>query len=70
MVDRESEVWGTRARVTPATADRILVGSCAAIWLALRSYVSSAVKHGVSAFEALRLAMTGTPWIPPIALEG
>jgi hypothetical protein len=35
MVDRESEVWGTRARVTPATADRILVGSCAAVWLAL-----------------------------------
>jgi hypothetical protein len=35
MVDREFEAWGTRARVTPATADRILVGSCAAIWLAL-----------------------------------
>jgi len=35
MADRESEVWGTRARVTPATADRILVGSCAAVWLAL-----------------------------------
>jgi len=35
MVGGESEVWGTRARVTPATADRILVGSCAAIWLAL-----------------------------------
>jgi Protein of unknown function (DUF2561) len=35
MVERESDVWGTRARVTPATADRILVGSCAAVWLAL-----------------------------------
>src|SRR6201996_4300177 len=34
MVDRESQVWGTRARVAPATADRILVGSCAAVWLA------------------------------------
>jgi transposase len=41
----------------------------AATWLALRSYVSSATKHGVPAFEALRLAMTGTPWTPPIALE-
>ena len=41
----------------------------AATWLALRSYVSSAVKHGTSAFEALRLAMTGSPWMPPIALE-
>lgn len=35
MVERESEVWAARARVTPATADRILVGSCAAVWLAL-----------------------------------
>jgi hypothetical protein len=35
MVDRDSDVWGTRARVAPATADRILVGSCAAVWLAL-----------------------------------
>jgi hypothetical protein len=35
MVARGSEVWGTRAKVAPATADRILVGSCAAVWLAL-----------------------------------
>jgi hypothetical protein len=35
MVDGESDVWGTRARITPVTADRILVGSCAAVWLAL-----------------------------------
>jgi hypothetical protein len=35
MVGRESELWGTRAKVTPVTADRILVGSCAAVWLAL-----------------------------------
>jgi hypothetical protein len=41
----------------------------AATWLALRSCVSSATKHGVSAFEALRPAMTGTPWTPPLALE-
>jgi hypothetical protein len=42
----------------------------AANWLAVRSYVSSAVKHGLTAFDALRLAMTGEPWMPPIALEG
>jgi Protein of unknown function (DUF2561) len=35
MVDRYSQIWGTRAKVAPATADRILVGSCAAVWLAL-----------------------------------
>jgi hypothetical protein len=41
----------------------------AAHWLTLRSYLSSAVKHGVRAFDAIRSAMTGTPWLPPIALE-
>jgi hypothetical protein len=35
MVDGYSHVWGTRAKIAPATADRILVGSCAAVWLAL-----------------------------------
>lgn len=35
MVDRYSQMWGTRAKMAPATADRILVGSCAAVWLAL-----------------------------------
>ena len=37
-------------------------------WLDLRSYVSSARKHGFTAFDALRQAFTGTPWMPPIAL--
>ncbi len=35
MIDRYSQAWGGRGRVTPSTTDRILVGSCAAIWLAL-----------------------------------
>lgn len=29
------QLWGVRGRFAPATADRILVGSCAAVWLAL-----------------------------------
>jgi len=37
-------------------------------WLDVRSYISSARKHGLTAFEALRQAMHGTPWMPPIAL--
>jgi len=37
-------------------------------WLDVRSYISSARKHGVTAFDALRLAMHGTPWMPPITL--
>jgi hypothetical protein len=35
-------------------------------WLAVRSYVSSARKNAVTAFDALRQAMTGTPWMPDI----
>jgi hypothetical protein len=35
MIDRYSQVWGARGKVTPVTADRILVGVCAAVWLAL-----------------------------------
>jgi Protein of unknown function (DUF2561) len=29
------QVWGARGRFAPATADRIVIGSCAAVWLAL-----------------------------------
>jgi transposase len=36
-------------------------------WLDVRSYVSSARKHGLGASDALHHAMRGTPWIPPIA---
>jgi Protein of unknown function (DUF2561) len=35
MVDRYSRVWGARSKIAPDTADRILVGACAAVWLAL-----------------------------------
>lgn len=35
MIDRYSQAWGARGNITPATADRILIGLCAAVWLAL-----------------------------------
>ncbi|HEX2185829.1 MAG TPA: IS66 family transposase [Chloroflexota bacterium] len=40
----------------------------AAAWLAVRSYLDSARKHGLGAFEAIRCAFTGNLWMPPIAL--
>lgn len=40
----------------------------AAAWLAVRSYVDSARKHGLGAFEAIRRAFTRDLWMPPIAL--
>jgi len=39
----------------------------ATAWLAVRSYLDSARKHGISAFEAIHRAFTGTLWMPPIA---
>lgn len=42
----------------------------AAAWLAVRSYLDSARKHGMSAFEAIHRAFTGNLWMPPIALPG
>ncbi|MFV2199121.1 hypothetical protein [Nocardiopsis sp. LOL_012] len=38
----------------------------AAAWLAVRSYIDSARKHGISAFEALCRAFTGQLWMPPV----
>jgi transposase len=40
----------------------------AAAWLAVRSYLDSARKHGLGAFEAILRAFTGNLWMPPIAL--
>lgn len=42
----------------------------AANWLAVRSYLSTATKHGLGAYATLRAAMTGELWMPPIAIEG
>jgi transposase len=33
---------------------------------AIRGYISTAAKHGISVFPALRDALAGNPWMPPI----
>ncbi|MGW3658298.1 IS66 family transposase, partial [Streptomyces sp. NPDC005151] len=38
----------------------------ATAWLSVRSYLDSARKHGLSAFEAIHRAFTGNLWMPPI----
>ncbi|GAA0435875.1 hypothetical protein Acor_55550 [Acrocarpospora corrugata] len=40
----------------------------AAAWLAVRSYLDSARKHGLNALDAIRRAFTGNLWMPPVAL--
>ncbi len=39
----------------------------ATAWLTVRSYLSTAVKHGLGAFDAIHRAFTGNLWMPPIA---
>ena len=36
---------------------------------AIRGYISTAAKHGVSVFTALRDALTGNAWMPPIPAD-
>lgn len=35
MPDKNSSAWGSGGKLTAVTSDRVLVGSCAAVWLAL-----------------------------------
>jgi transposase len=37
-------------------------------WLAIRSYLVTAIKHGLGALDAIHRAITGHAWMPPIAL--
>jgi transposase len=41
----------------------------AAVWLTIRSYLDSARKHGLSAFDAIHRAFTGNLWMPPVAFD-
>jgi transposase len=45
-----------RPRSEHATRDRY----------AIRGYLSTAAKHGISIFTAILGALTGNPWMPPI----
>ena len=45
-----------RLRSEKATRDRYTI----------RGYVSTAAKHGIAVFAAIRGALAGNPWIPPV----
>lgn len=54
-VKTQLKISGCHQSATGATA-----------WLAVRSYLDSARKHGLNAFDAIHRAYTGSPWMPPI----
>jgi len=35
-------------------------------WCRLRSYLDTAAAHGIPALDAIRAALTGKPWLPPL----
>jgi hypothetical protein len=35
-------------------------------WCRIRSYLDSAAAHGVTATDAIRAAIEGRPWLPPL----
>ena len=35
-------------------------------WCRIRSYLDSAAPHGITALDAIRDALTGKPWLPPL----
>ena len=35
-------------------------------WCRLRSYLDSAAAHGITALDAIRGALAGNPWLPPL----
>ena len=47
-------------------ADRLRSEQATRHRYAIRGYISTAAKHGISAFTALHDALAGNPWMPPI----
>jgi transposase len=39
-------------------------------WCRIRSYLDSAAAHGVTALDAIRGALAGRPWLPPLPAIG
>jgi transposase len=35
-------------------------------WCRIRSYLDSATAHGITAIDAIRTALEGKPWLPPL----
>jgi hypothetical protein len=35
-------------------------------WCRIRSYLDSAKNHGTGALDAIRAALEGKPWLPPL----
>jgi len=58
----EREIRMSKLRIKVSGCMRSMTG--AQQFCAIRSYLSTAAKHGITALDALTQAATGTPWLP------
>ena len=61
----EREIRMAKLRIKVSGCMRSMAG--AENFCAIRSYLSTAAKHGIGNLDALTRAATGTPWIPETA---
>ena len=65
-------LWTSDIAIRPAKT-QLKISCChrsdtgAAAWLRVRGYISTARKHGIKVMAAIRDAITGNPWKPPVA---
>jgi hypothetical protein len=61
----EQAIRMSKLRIKVSGCMRSMTG--AQIFLALRTYLATAARHGISALDALTSAAEGNPWIPEIS---
>ena len=54
------------ANIQQKISGRLRSGNTARDRYAIRGYASTAAKHGIAAFTAIRDALPGNPWMPPV----
>ena len=61
----EREIRMGKLRIKVSGCMRSMAG--AEVFCAIRSYLSTAAKHGIGKLDALTQAASGTPWMPEVA---
>ena len=62
----ERDLRPAKTQLNVSGCHRSTTGATA--WLRVRGYISTARKHGINVMTAIRAALTGGPWTPPVAL--
>lgn len=63
----ERDLRPTKTQLKISGCHRSATGATA--WLRVRGYISTVRKHGVNVLAAIRDAITGNPWTPPVPLR-